>query len=97
MGKQNSTEKDKKAPARIDWDIAKAKYLKSKHTVLVDYAREELGIQKLSSFHRRKMAGWIQEKKDIITGVKEGAESDLESEIKKAYEVPMAQLEKLKK
>ena len=97
MGKTNSTKKDQKAPGRINWDIAKAKYMKSRHTVLVDFAREELGIEKLSSFHRRKMAGWLQEKKDIIKGVKEGAESDLEEKVKKAYEVPMEQLEKLKK
>lgn len=43
------------------------------------------------------MVGWIEEKKAIIESAKESAKSDFENKIKSAYEVPMEQLNNLKK
>ena len=73
MSNTNSTKKEQIAPGKINWETAKVKYMKSEHLVLADFWKEELGIQKLSSFHRRKMVGWIEEKKAIIESAKESA------------------------
>ena len=43
------------------------------------------------------MVGWLDEKKALIDSAKEGAKSEMESKIKKAYEIPVDKLNNLKK
>lgn len=89
------TNENKKAT--IDWETMKAEYFKSPEVRVADFIRRKLEIEAPSAFHKRKTKGWTEEKKKLLESSLEGAKQELENKIKDAYEVPIEQLNNLKK
>lgn len=81
----------------VDWTQLKADFFKDTEETVAGFLRKKLGIKKPTTTEKRRTKGWAEEKKEFMTKTLEWAKTNLQNKISEAYEVPIEQLNNLKK
>lgn len=81
----------------IDWTQLKWEYFKDTEESVSGFLRKKFGIKRPSTKEKRRTKWWAQEKLDFLNKTLEWAKTTLQNKIWDAYQVPIEQLNNLKK
>lgn len=87
----------KKAKRGINWEKARAAFLKAETMHAGTFLKDYLKIDKITTFQWQKMKGWAEQKKELLEWHRKEGEELAKSEILEAYKPTVDMLNKMKK